>query len=79
MVCKIPNYKFPAYRQAGKSQISSKFQFQMAKLILFRIWIIGICLLFGLPARSRYGEGRCLGFGALEWSYEETPIHSFDS
>jgi hypothetical protein len=47
-----------------KFQIISKFQFRMTKQILFRIWVIGIYLRSGLPARSRSGEGRCLGFGA---------------
>jgi hypothetical protein len=31
----------------SKSQINSKFQFQMTKKILLRIWVIGICLGFG--------------------------------
>src|SRR5512139_921954 len=45
-----------------KSQINLKFQFQMTKtlFLLFGIWTIGIYLLFGLPARNRFGEGRCL-------------------
>ncbi len=43
----IPNHKFAAYRQAGKSQINSKFQIQIIKTILFRIWVIGIYLEFG--------------------------------
>ena len=38
MAGKIPNYK---------SQVSSKFQFQMIEQILFRIWVIGIYLGFG--------------------------------
>jgi hypothetical protein len=36
----------------------------MTETILFEILFIGAYLLFGLPARSRFGEGRCLGFGA---------------
>jgi hypothetical protein len=31
----------------------------------------GISLLFGLPARSRFGEGRCLGFGAYTKYYHK--------
>jgi hypothetical protein len=34
----ITNHKFPAYRQAGKSQTNSKLQFQMIEMILFGIW-----------------------------------------
>jgi hypothetical protein len=36
----------------------------MTQKVLFRIWVIGSYLVFGLPARSRFGEGRCLEFGA---------------
>jgi hypothetical protein len=31
---------------------------------IFTFWDFGHYLIFGLPARSRFGEGRCLGFGA---------------
>jgi len=31
----------------------------------FRYLVIGIYLGFGLPACSRFGKGRCLGFGIL--------------
>jgi len=30
----------------------------------FGDWDFGHYLIIGLPARSRFGEGRCLGFGA---------------
>jgi hypothetical protein len=50
-----------------KSQNPNKFQSPMTKRILFRILNldIGAYLGFGLPARSRFGEGRCLEFGAF--------------
>ena len=50
----IASSKFPAYRQAGKSQTNSKLQSQMTKTVLFRILNLGNlklfviwCLLFG--------------------------------
>mgnify|MGYP005838550445 CR=1 FL=1 len=55
----------------------SKFQFQMIKQNLFRIWVIGIYLGFGLPARSRFGEGRCLVFGT-SYFYSVLPSAAVD-
>ncbi len=51
----IPNYK---------SQAPNKFQIPILNDQKYFIFLIGIYLLFGLPARSRFGEGRCLEFGA---------------
>jgi len=52
----IPNYK---------SQITNNLQYlNDPNLLDFFVSNIGIYLLFGLPARSRFGEGRCLRFGA---------------
>ncbi len=51
-----------------KSQIPNKFQLPKSKTpnVLFVICVLelGIYLKIGLPARSRFGEGRCLEFGA---------------
>jgi hypothetical protein len=41
----------------------------MTKHILFGILLIGIYLELGLSARSPFGEGRCLGFGASPLSF----------
>jgi hypothetical protein len=52
MKSQIPNHK---------SQIILNNQIQITQ----KVWIlmIGNYLDIGLPARSRLGEGRCLGFG----------------
>jgi len=53
-----------------KKLFSKQFQYTILneQKRLFGISVIVIYLLFGLPARSRFGEGRCLGFGAFHLS-----------
>jgi ubiquinone/menaquinone biosynthesis C-methylase UbiE len=73
-VTQTPNRKFQLPNTCLLAGRSSSLQFQMTRQILFRIWVIGIYLRLGLPARSpasrslaegkRFGEGRCFGFGA---------------
>jgi hypothetical protein len=47
-----PKLQYPCLRQAGKSQINSKFESQNSKLSLrILIWNIGACLGFGISPR----------------------------
>jgi len=46
----------------SKSERNSKFEFSKFQKLRFELgdWVIRICFKFGLPARSRFGEGRDL-------------------